>query len=71
MAGGHHDHSAAADTRRPSGLGMKIGATMSVAVSSTPSGTYDALVRPTALDVAPGREPVLVSGRLAAERITG
>ncbi|MGJ0118213.1 Hsp70 family protein [Williamsia sp. MIQD14] len=42
---------------------MKIGATMSVAVSSTPSGTYDALVRPTALDVAPGREPVLVSGR--------
>ncbi|WP_162243454.1 Hsp70 family protein [Williamsia sp. Leaf354] len=55
-----------ADTRRPSGLGMKIGATMSVAVSSTPSGTYDALVRPTALDVAPGREPVLASARQGA-----
>ncbi|KQR96512.1 hypothetical protein ASG12_20495 [Williamsia sp. Leaf354] len=45
---------------------MKIGATMSVAVSSTPSGTYDALVRPTALDVAPGREPVLASARQGA-----
>ncbi|MGU3291678.1 Hsp70 family protein [Williamsia sp. M5A3_1d] len=75
MAGGHHDHgaggrhtpAAAADTRRPSGLGMKVGATMSVAVSSTPSGTYDALVRPTALDVAPGREPVLASARQDAD----
>lgn len=62
-AGGHHTPAAAADTRRPSGLGMKIGASMSVAVSSTPSGTYDALVRPTALEVAPGREPVLASAR--------
>ena len=34
------------------GLGVKIGATTSVAVSATPTGSYEALVRPTPADAA-------------------
>ncbi|GAA1460046.1 Hsp70 family protein [Williamsia maris] len=44
-----------------SGLGLKIGSSASVAVSTTRSGTYDALVRQTALELAPGRAPVLAA----------
>ncbi|GGF12649.1 Hsp70 family protein [Williamsia phyllosphaerae] len=44
-----------------SGLGLKIGSSASVAVSTTRSGTYDALVRQTALELVPGRAPVLTA----------
>jgi actin-like ATPase involved in cell morphogenesis len=45
----------------PTALGITVGTTTSVAVSTTPSGTHDALVRRTALEVAPGREPALAA----------